>query len=173
MEKEIWKDLPDYNGVYQVSNLGRVKSFKWKKEGSLLKLQTNNVGYVYFSANKNNKKKIFKVHIVVCELFNGTKPTEKHQVNHIDGDKSNNNADNLEWNTPAKNTQHALNSGLKKSNTTKKKSVVQKTLNGEIINIYPSIRAAAKAVAGNPYGVSLACNKKLLTFKGFVWDFYD
>lgn len=144
-----------------------------EKEGSFLKLQTNNVGYVYFAAHKNNIKRSFKVHIVVCKIFNGAPSTEEQQVNHIDGNKSNNCADNLERNTLLENTHHALDNGLKKNGTAEKKLVAQKTLNGEIMNIYPSVRAGARAVGGNPNGVSLACNKKLLTYKNSIWDYYQ
>ena len=171
-EEEIYKWIPGYEGHYKISNFGNVLSFKGKNNvnGKVKKLVTNPTGYEILGLMKNGKRKLTGVHIFVCTLFNGKQPTKEHQVNHIDGIKQNNYADNLEWCTRSENARHAHDNGLAKGGIGKK-SVIQKTLNGDIINIYSSLHVGAKAVDGNANGISLACRKKLKTYKGFIWDY--
>ena len=98
MEQEMWKDIEEYNGEYQVSNLGRVKSFKNNKE-KLLKpffTKTNQEGYLVVNLCQNNKRKIKLVHRLVAEAFIPN-PNNFPFINHKDEDKTNNNVDNLEW----------------------------------------------------------------------------
>jgi len=107
MEKEIWKDIPNYEGYYQVSNLGRVKSLRrtyWCKrnesysirKGRILKQRKTKAGYYGFSLCKNGVKKTFTTHKVVCMAFLNHKPCGyKLVVDHIDCDKENNNINNL------------------------------------------------------------------------------
>ena len=117
---EVWKDIIDYEGLYQVSNLGRVKSVdrivnndkkKYKLKGILLSKCISKKGYYIVSLCKNSKSKTFLVHRLVSNAFiknNLNKPC----VNHIDGVKTNNKVSNLEWCTYKENTQHALKNKL-------------------------------------------------------------
>lgn len=118
--EEIWKDVKGYEGLYQVSNKGTVRSVdkyanirngKRLVKGKNLTLSKNKVGYmtVYFSVNGKGKHK--KVHRLVCEAFH-EKPIDKNIVNHKDGNKTNNNVDNLEWCTSKENIAHAIKEGL-------------------------------------------------------------
>ena len=119
---EIWREHPDYDGLYLVSNTGRVKSIDTivnSKCGSNrihrgieLKQFKNERGYLCVVMTKNHKSRIKKVHRLVVETFIeniGNKP----QVNHIDCDKGNNNVDNLEWCTNSENMLHAYRNGLR------------------------------------------------------------
>ena len=120
--KEIWKDIVGYEGLYKVSNLGRVKSLSrnfwngvnwWKSKEKILK---NNIlsNYCIVYLYKNKKRKTKQVHRLVAQAFISNF-NNKPEVNHIDGDKENNIVDNLEWCTHKENIQHAFKTGLKNS----------------------------------------------------------
>lgn len=123
IEGEIWKDIKDYECYYQISNMGRVKTLKRyaiNKLGNnilvkniIRKQWTHSVGYLNVWLKKNGNKKQFFVHRLVAMEFisnNENKPT----VNHKDGNKKNNNIENLEWNTHKENSIHAYKKGLMK-----------------------------------------------------------
>ena len=106
---EIWKDIDGYNGVYQVSNLGNVRR---------LSLVTPRLirGYNYADLHYKGERKNCSIHRLVAKTF--IKNTEnKPQVNHIDGNKFNNNVNNLEWNTSSENIKHAYKTGLREPMT--------------------------------------------------------
>jgi len=132
--EEIWKDIEGYEGIYQVSSLGRVKRLKGVrcKEDRFIKYYLNK-GYCFIFLWKNNKYKAEPIHRLVALAF---VPNEnnKPQVNHIDGVKINNCVKNLEWNTRSENIKHAYDTGLNK--TTK----VIDSITGVI---YDSIRKAS------------------------------
>ena len=109
---EIWKDIKDYEGIYQVSNLGNIKSYYTKK---MLKPYINIYGYCRISLYKNHKCKNCAVHRLVAEAFIPN-PNKLKTVNHIDEDKLNNCVDNLEWTTIKDNV---IYSQAKKINQTK------------------------------------------------------
>lgn len=117
--EEIWKDIPEYEGLYQVSSLGRVKSLAREWEGGrgakrkhpdiILKPDIEYKGYLSVSLTKDKKKKHFKVHRLVLSAFVGISDL---QTNHKDGIKSNNYLNNLEYCTNSENVKHAYKSGL-------------------------------------------------------------
>ncbi len=104
---EIWKDVPNYEWLYQVSSFGRVKSFiPWKGTNErILKIQKGGMGYLHVSLAKNGKQKIIKVHVLVAIVFHGHIPDGlKIVVDHKDNNKLNNRADNLKLITQRENT---------------------------------------------------------------------
>ncbi len=115
----IWKDIQGYEGLYQISEYGDVKSLeravkapqgiRVKKEKVLKPYMSNHYQKVYLC--KNGKCKQYSVHRLVATAFI-RKPKEKEVVNHIDGDKLNNHYSNLEWCTQANNNEHAMKTGL-------------------------------------------------------------
>lgn len=112
MQKETWKDIEGYEGLYQVSDLGRIKSlnFNKTKRRKLLK-QACTYDYKHITLFLNGKRTIYRVHRLVAVAFIeniGNKP----EVNHIDGKKSNNKASNLEWCTSSENSMHAIKNKL-------------------------------------------------------------
>lgn len=117
---EEWRDIEGYEGLYQVSNLGRVKSLKPRyKNKIILKQEINHFGYLQICLS--NPRKTHKVHRLVAQAFIPN-PENKPQVNHIDGNKLNNKVENLEWNTAHENNLHACRTGLNggaKKNTSK------------------------------------------------------
>ena len=117
MEKieEIWKDVPGYETYYQISTFGNVRSLDRyyngrNLKGKLLKLSPNKFGYLRFTAKKDNITKTLHVHRIVLLTFNPI--NEEKQVNHINGIKSDNRLENLEWCTDSENKIHAYKIGL-------------------------------------------------------------
>ena len=102
--EQIWKDIPDCDGIYQVSNLGNVKSLKFGKE-KILKGCIDSAGYKHVRLCNNNGIKLFKIHSLVAMVFLGHKPdgTTKIVVDHIDNDTLNNNLYNLQLITHRQN----------------------------------------------------------------------
>lgn len=126
-ENESWVDIENFEGKYQISNLGRIKS-KLRKLNSrygqnrtlnekILSLNKDkNSHYVSITLSKNNKRFTKSIHRLVAQAFIPN-PENKCCVNHIDGDPSNNNLNNLEWVTMKENSQHAYSKQLKRQKT--------------------------------------------------------
>lgn len=118
----IWKDVKGYENIYQVSELGEVKSFDkviYQKDGRerfikgrIMKQRKNNKDYHIICLSKDGKKKTFLVHRLVAIAFIEN-PDNLEQVNHKDGNKSNNSKDNLEWMTQPDNMKHAYDNNLR------------------------------------------------------------
>jgi hypothetical protein len=104
---EIWKDVKGYEGLYQVSNLGNVKS-KWK----LLKPWLGKRGYLEVKLSKNGKTKTYKVHRLVAKAFLPEPTIDNPVINHINANKLDNRAENLERCTQTDNVKHAYSLGL-------------------------------------------------------------
>lgn len=110
---EVWKDIKGYEGLYQISNLARVKSFKFYKgtnERILKNFKTSN-GYLAVKLCKNKTKKDMTIHRLVAKHFI-LNPEFKITVNHINGKKEDNSINNLEWSTYKENNEHARKTGL-------------------------------------------------------------
>lgn len=103
---EIWKDIKEFDG-YQVSNLGRVKSFKRYKEGRILSEIPHSLGYLRTRLSKDGGSYTLYTHRLVAEAFVENENNYK-EVNHKDLIKKNNKADNLEWVTRSENLKHAV-----------------------------------------------------------------
>jgi hypothetical protein len=113
---ELWKDIEGHEGLYQVSNLGRIKSLpKWDgnhlTKEKILKISIFDSGYLKINLIKFGFKKWFSIHRLVAQAFIPN-PENKPEVNHKDGIKSHCYEDNLEWNTKKENNQHAVKLGL-------------------------------------------------------------
>ena len=143
---EIWKDIPGYDGLYQVSNLGRVKSLpkkRWNgyvftsRKERILKPGNDNDGYERVVLCKNKRRKTYKMHRLVITTFVGVSRLE---VNHINGNKADNNIENLEYCTRSENMKHAFKTGLLLPKEQKGENNVNATLTDEkvkeIRNLY-------------------------------------
>lgn len=124
--EEIWKDLKGYEGLYKISSLGKIKSLDRKRycghkgskpqlrKGRILKQHYDYLGYKRVRLSKNSTTKTLTLHRLLAINFIEN-PYNKPNINHIDGNKSNNSLDNLEWCTQKENSQHAFKTGLSKA----------------------------------------------------------
>ena len=165
---ESWKDVKGYEGFYQVSNKGQVKSLERLTEAKpgvlrkvskrILKPGINSSGYYSVVLCRNGKRKSVTVHRIVAEAFI-PKKAKKKDINHIDGNKRNNDSFNLEWCTESENSRHARDNNLTKNSTKLTKEQAE-----EIKGIYRSGNFTQKEIA-NKYNtiqqnVSLIVNNK-------------
>lgn len=156
-EQEIWKDIEGYDGDYQVSNHGRVRSFKQQTTRILKGSLNKRTGYYRVSLCKNNKRKIKKIHRLVGIYFVDN-PNNKPEINHKDGDKSNNYYKNVEWNTSKENINHAFKMGLMKKGKQHHKSKAVKDL--DTGKVYGSAKLAGDDVGLSRHIISLHCRGK-------------
>ena len=110
---EIWRDVVGFEGLYRVSNMGRVKSL-FNGDVKIRRAPLCNPGYFSVVLYKDNEVTHIRIHVLVAQAFLPN-PENKRYVNHRDGNKRNNRVDNLEWVTPLENAHHAINMGLTKS----------------------------------------------------------
>jgi len=187
--KEIWKDIQGYEGLYQVSNMGevrsvdrviKIKNYNRKLKGKLL-LNGYSVGYKSVNLSMKNIHKTYKVHILVAKAFISN-PLKKRTVNHKDLDKLNNNVENLEWNTDKENNVHSWKNGRKRTENQKqhaikigistRKEVLQidkKTK--KVIKKYESIKNASNKLGISQGNISNCCRGKVLTAGGYQWQY--
>lgn len=180
LEKEIWKDIPNYEGLYQASNLGRIKSlerFRKGENGSLasvkeriLKPSINHKGYYRVALWKNSIPKRCLVHRLVWEAFNGTIP-EGLQVNHISERKSENRLSNLNLMTPKENCNWGT--GIERQAKKLSKVVLQFDLNDNFIKEFPSLMQVYRELGFNQGNISKCCKGKYKTAYGFKWRYKE
>ena len=176
-EQEIWKDIKGYEGLYQVSNIGRIKSLKkyhgktenWIEREIILKPQISNTGY-YRVRLSNKGVKVFSVHRLVAKAFIEN-PNDYKEVNHIDGNKINNCSINLEWCSRSQNEKHAYLTGLAKS--TKRKKINQYDLNGNFIKEWDCIRLAEKELRISQSNIIYVCKGKRKSAGNFIWRYVN
>lgn len=181
MKEEIWKDIKDYEGLYQVSNLGNVKRVNLCniKKSHLLSLKKDKKGYLYVTLSKKGKQKAKKVHRLVAEAFipkievkkyqNESINYEKLDVNHKDEIKTNNCVDNLEWCTHSYNTHYGT--GIKRMGERHRSKVVQIDLDNKIVKVWDSIKEAALNLNISKQGISACCRKKSKTSGKYKWRY--
>lgn len=182
---EIWKDIEGFEGHYQISNYGRVKSLARRTgaahecnlEDKILspiekREKGQKQGYLFVNLFKKNKGTLSYVHRLVAQAFIDN-PENKKTVNHKDGNKHNNHVDNLEWNTNKENNMHAIKTGLRtvesfraprKNNT----PIWQYDKDMNLIAVYPSLREAERQTHVNNKGITEGI-KKGWKFGGFIW----
>lgn len=169
VHQEIWKDIKGYEGLYQISNLGRVKSLPRNgtiKTKRIIKYELDKYGYPQVILN-NKKHKCFRVHRLVAEAFI-LNPQNKSTVNHIDGNKTNNKVSNLEWNTVKENNDHALKTGLQRFTGNK---INQFSLDKKFIKKWNSQREIERNLKINHSNLKLACIGKYKQCNGFIWRY--
>lgn len=176
---EIWKDIVGYEGQYQVSNLGNIISLNYGRSGKphLMKPTITHDGYyrVHIGGKKHPLMKT--VHILVAKAFIPN-PDNKPQVNHIDGDKTNNCVTNLEWVTGKENIHHAIVNGLRKPDNHvylkgehhyASKPVVQYDLNGNYVKLWQCQSDAARFLNCKSSSIVNCLNSPTKSCKGYYW----
>lgn len=188
--EENWKDIKGYEGLYQVSDFGNVRSLDRDvlysngrirtHKGRIITSRIGNSGYSLVILSKNGKTKGVLVHRLVCIAFNPN-PENKPQVNHKDGVKHHNWKENLEWSTRSENMIHAHRTGLKKTTKAwtgkfgrdhcKSKSVNQLAMNGDFIAKYGSMAEAERETGVHKSHICQVCKGKLSSIRGFKWEY--
>ncbi|WP_461217380.1 NUMOD4 domain-containing protein [Lactococcus cremoris] len=174
-EHQTWKPAKGFEKYYEVSDSGNVRSLDrvsnakngstQLRKGQLISPCTNKRGYKQVRLICNGVAKNILVHRLVLLTF---KPINGLlQVNHIDGNKENNNINNLEWATAKENIHHAYRTGL----NSRRNKVQQYDKEGYLIAEYSSVRIAAKLLNYHPSGISEAANGKKQFYKGYRWEY--
>lgn len=186
-DKEVWVDLKNYEGLYQISDFGNIKSLtkphghSIRKE-SIIKQYKTRKGYYKVLFSKDNKQKNFEVHRLVAENFlnkNDYKNMpeenrkivnlEKLQVNHKDENKLNNKASNLEWCTNKYNVNYGKRG--KKASQKLKKKILQYDKNGILLKEWQSIKEAQEELKISKINVN--CLGKRKTSGGYIWKYKE
>ena len=166
--EEIWKDKKYYEGRYQVSSCGRVKSLKRKNvlKEKILKPYVDKDGYLTVALN--NPRKTFLVHRLVAEAFIPN-PDNLPQVNHKDENKQNNVVSNLEWCDVKYNNEY--NNGQKRRAIKRLKPILQYTLEGEFVREWESAIQAEREGGFSSTHICNVLKGKRKTHKGFKWSY--
>ena len=181
--KEIWKDIPGFEDAYQVSSNGNIRSkdryVSNRPSGEsvrLIKGQSihqfiNNSGYSYVNISKGHRRyKHEYVHRLVADAFIPN-PLKLPTINHIDGNKQNNQILNLEWNSYSDNNQHAYDHNLthsNKNNSNMSDKIAAYNLDGTLFRTFPSMREAERQMGMANGQVSQGIIHGWHS-KGFIW----
>lgn len=166
---EKWKDIEGYEGLYQISNLGRVKSLGNGKSNNskekILKCGKSKQGYIFVSLSKKGKKKNYLIHRLVAQAFIDN-PDNLPEVNHINEDKTNNCVDNLEY----CNRTYNINYGTRTEKT--QKPILQFTKEGKFVKKWDGIREVERELGFSHSHISKCCKGKCKSVGGFKWCYY-
>lgn len=176
---EVWVDITGYEGKYQISNKGKVRSLDYHRQGIVKELALKNSrGYLIVGLTKNAKKTFYSVHRLVANAFIPN-PLKLPQVNHIDTNKMNNSISNLEWVTAQDNTVHAINHGcfdssikkLKNANEQRAKPVVAINLATGSRRYFISLREMSRTLNIDRKQIVMCLNGKYEKAKGFRFEY--
>lgn len=180
-EKEIFMDIPHFEGMYQVSNLGRIRSCDriicngCFMEGKIMKPSKTDKGYLRIDLHKNNTKTTFQVHRLVAMVFIPN-PQNKPCIDHINGIKNDNRAENLRWCTNRENVYFSMENNSRHiftpEESTSSRKVAKLDIKGNTIEIYPSVSEAARLNGiKSATKISSVCRGTRHTAGGFKWEY--
>ena len=179
-----WYPIPKFDDKYLINKKGEVLSLNYRRTNKrkILKCIPDKDGYLTIMLCLNGIIYNKKIHRILCEIFK-PRVNDLIEVNHKDGNKKNNNLNNLEWCTKSYNIKHSIDTGLKpktterqrmairETNKRKMKKVFQYSLNNKYINEYESIMAASKATNLNNSNIGKCCNGILKKYGNYIWSF--
>lgn len=172
---ENWKDIKGYEGLYQVSDMGRVKSSdrivkNHLYKGKILNGEKFGNGYIRIDLCKDGKRKVCLLHRLVAEAF-VPNPDNLPEVNHNDENIENCVASNLSWMSSKGNA----NWGTRNQRQALKisKPIQELTLNGDMLTVWNSASDAAKHYGFNKSNICACCAGRLLTYKGRKWAYHN
>ena len=179
---EIWKPISGYEGFYEVSNLGRIRSLernvecsdgrKRKIKDRTLKGSSYSGGYSGVTLHKDGCAKFVNIHRIVAEAF-VPNPLEKEEVNHKDENPSNNHASNLEWVTCKENINYGTRTERARKAIVKAqgRAVRQLSIDGELVAEYESLSAACNATGTHVSNITKCAKGAYKTAGGYIWKY--
>lgn len=181
--KEIWKDIEGYDGTFQVSNLGRVKTFNYQHRGieRVLKPKKHNKGYLQIQLQKGDKNKTFTIHRLVAKAFIPN-PNNLELINHKDENKQNNCVDNLEWCDRSYNARYSMLRHPERISHRHYKSgrkvecrlnfkIHQFDMDGNFIREWENSRTIFKETGMSDWAISEVCRGNRHKAYGFIWRY--
>lgn len=178
--EEIWKDIAGYEGLYKVSNTGKVKSLNYNHTGKekIMKPGKNTKGYLYVNLYKNSEIKSFKVHRLVAAAFINN-PDNKPHIDHINTIRDDNRVENLHWVTQKENVNNPISikrlldnsptAGKFGKDNFSSKSVCQYSLDGKFIRKWNCIMDVQRELGFSNGNISNCCLGKQKTSYGYIW----
>lgn len=191
MKGEVWKRVAGFETHYMVSSYGRVKSLKkrvyvnngkckysYLRKEYVMKPVKTNVGYPQVTLHKNGCTRLTHIHRLVAEVFIPN-PKKTPQVNHKDGNKQNNNVENLEWVTAQENSLHAhrelgivvWHKHKTGASTPRYRSVVQRTLDGDFVKVWECGMDAVRTGTFDSGSITRCCQGVYKSHKGYKWEY--
>lgn len=181
LEREEWRPIKGYEGLYEVSSFGRVRSLARLSDGKrnvrlqsrIRKLSNDGGGYHIVNLNRDGQNHLCKVHRLVMDAF-VPNPNNLPMVNHRNEDKTANYPDNMEWcDNYYNSTYGTCNARQRERKRYKMRPVIQMALNGEIVAEYESTIEAARETGYDRANIVRNCNGKRPTAYGFIWKFKE
>ena len=180
--EEIWKDIKGYEGIYQVSNMGRIKSLNRCDSnnhllyGKLLKPEKTIYGYHQITLCKNGKTQKYKIHRLVCTHFLPN-PENKPYIDHINCNRTDNRVENLRWVTHKENMNNPLTTQKigNANSRTHKKPIIQFSNNCDYIKLWKSATDIERELGISKVSVGACCKNKPhhLTAGGYKWGYAE
>jgi len=179
---EIWKDVPGYEGLYQISNLGNVLSLNYRNHGysQVLVPKRNNSGRLWVELYGHRKRKPCLIHRLVATAFIPN-PNGYPQINHKDENPTNNRVDNLEWCTGDYNIRYYLERHRGQLGKNRKATdgygkrlclaVEQLTLEGRLVRLWDNSRQVFCELGFSDWSVSECCRGNRKTAYGYIWRY--
>ena len=181
---EIWKQIKGFKPIYQVSNLGRIRSIarstndnggQFNRKEKILKASKDRNGYHFvYLYPKNGPKRTVSVHRLVALAFVNN-PFGKSEIDHKDGNKSNNTPDNLRWVSHQENCSNPVTSKKQKEYKGEKakhgRKIIAYPLNGELVGEWPTITMAAQETGTDRHSISYAANGKYKSSNNLIWKY--
>lgn len=169
--KEIWIDIAGYEGLYQVSNWGRIKSLKkYRSKKEQIMVQQIKKGYYTIRLSKHSKKKDYVVHRLIAQAFIPN-PNNLPQVNHKDENKLNNKIENLEWCTVTYNNCYGTRLERASVSNKLRREVLKFDLDNNYIDTYKSVTEAGRRNNTSVANISACCRGVYKQSKGYIYRF--
>lgn len=170
--EEIWKDINGYNGLYQISNFGKVKSLNYRKSKKEKELtpKINNDGYLWVQLFGKPGKNCFLIHRLVASAFIEN-PNNYPVINHKDENKTNNAVTNLEWCTQRYNVLYSAGKQNRKRKLSRNKKIAQLRKSGEVIKVWDNLVSIKHETGWNDWHIEECCKGNRKTAKGYVWRY--